>query len=596
LHYAKQEDNSLGTNPITIGMWIGQASSPNHLDDLRKGKYARFSRYLSGDPNNASSSNPFPISYCPWCGCKMVAPGQNNRLISGYERLFDSRGNRDRHIHCINISCCFNHELPISFIDEQLYMTPPTLLFATVDKFAQLRDANTGRMFGCNVDKRRKPDLIIQDELHLISGPLGSLVGMYESMVEEVCTERDNQGNVVRSPKIIASTATTRNTKRLIQQLYVRKVRSFPVSGVRYDDNFFSKALRMEDCKRLYLGLSPTGHSASELEIRSVAAQIVAKERLISKELEATGCDMNDRKQVANYLASNTSPYHLKEDLDDYWTLVLHYNNLKSLGRAHSRIGQEIKSNAESMRKYLHEYPSLSFVSNGFHLRAEEFTSRQESSRIKELLVEAESRTSLTRDDNDRLRVTSRMDVVQATNMISVGIDIERWNTMMMIGQPLTTAEYIQSSSRVGRKRDGLVINLYNPLRLRELSLYENYLPYHEVFYKHVEPLMATTFTEQTVKKLVTNLYLCYMIAVKGYNSNDEVTNADIIVLKDLLRTRAEKTGSSDIFISFLESQVDQVKDDYGDYDFNYNGVKLKFPIMNSLRDIESETYIYYDN
>lgn len=595
LHYAAQGDNSLGTNPITIGMWIGQASSPNHLDDLRKGKYARFSRYLSGDPNNASSSNPFPISYCPWCGCKMVAPGQNNRLISGYERLFDSRGNRDRHIHCINISCCFNHELPISFIDEQLYITPPTLLFATVDKFAQLRDANTGRMFGCNVDKRRKPDLIIQDELHLISGPLGSLVGMYESMVEEVCTERDNQGNVVRSPKIIASTATTRNTKRLIQQLYVRKVRSFPVSGVRYDDNFFSKALRMEDCKRLYLGLSPTGHSASELEIRSVAAQIVAKERLISKELEATGCDMNDRKQVANYLASNTSPYHLKEDLDDYWTLVLYYNNLKSLGRAHSRIGQEIKSNAESMRKYLHEYPSLSFVSNGFHLRAEEFTSRQESSRIKELLVEAESRTSLTRDDNDRLRVTSKMDVVQATNMISVGIDIERWNTMMMIGQPLTTAEYIQSSSRVGRKLDGLVINLFNPLRLRELSLYENYLPYHEAFYKHVEPLMATTFTEQTGKKLATNLYLCYMVAVKGYVRNDDVRPADKDALKALLRDRAKKTGSGNQLISFLEKQIDTVYNDC-DNSFFTQLSNFTYPIMNSLRDIESETYIYYDN
>lgn len=593
LHFAKQEDNSLGTNPITIGMWIGQASSPNHLDDLSKGKYARFSRYLNGIPNNASSSNPFPISYCPWCGCKMVALGFGNRYISGYDRLYDRQ--IDRHIHCINTTCCFNHDLPIRFIDEQLYETPPTLLFATVDKFAQLRDANTGRMFGCNVKDRRKPNLIIQDELHLISGPLGSLVGMYESMVEEVCTERDNLGNVVRRPKIIASTATTRNTKKLIQQLYVRKVRSFPVSGVRYDDNFFSKALRLEDSKRLYLGLSPTGHSASELEIRSIAAQIVAKERLISKELEAMRCDMNDRKQVADYLASNTPPYHLKEGLDDYWTLVLYYNNLKSLGRAHSRIGQEIKSNAESMRKYLDEYPALGFVSNGFHLRAEEFTSRQESSRIKELLVEAESRTSLSRDDNDRLRVTSKMDVVQATNMISVGIDIERWNTMMMIGQPLTTAEYIQSSSRVGRKQDGLVINLYNPLRLRELSLYENYLPYHEVFYKHVEPLMATTFTEQTVKKLVTNLYLCYMIAVKGYKSNDEVTSADINVLKDLLRTRAKKTGSSDMFISFLECQVDQVKDDYGNYKFNYE-VKLTYPIMNSLRDIESETYIYYDN
>ena len=303
---------------------------------------------------------------------------------------------------------------------------------------------------------------------------------------------------------------------------------------------------------------------------------------------------MNDRKQVANYLASNTSPYHLKEDLDDYWTLVLYYNNLKSLGRAHSRIGQEIKSNAESMRKYLHEYPSLSFVSNGFHLRAEEFTSRQESSRIKELLVEAESRTSLTRDDNDRLRVTSKMDVVQATNMISVGIDIERWNTMMMIGQPLTTAEYIQSSSRVGRKLDGLVINLFNPLRLRELSLYENYLPYHEAFYKHVEPLMSTTFTEQTGKKLATNLYLCYMVAVKGYVRNDDVRPADKDALKALLRDRAKKTGSGNQLISFLEKQIDTVYNDC-DNSFFTQLSNFTYPIMNSLRDIESETDIYYD-
>ena len=446
-------DYSLGDTPITIGMWIGKASSPNKYADLGKGKYNRFLRYLNGEPNNSSSANPFPISYCPWCGCKMITPGMNGRFINGYDRLLSKRNGGV--IHCINSACTFLDTLPIMFIDDKLYDTPPTLLFATVDKFAQLKDKKTGELFGYRVENRRKPDLIIQDELHLISGPLGSLVGMYESMIEEVCTEHDKNAQIIRRPKIIASTATTRNTQRLIKQLYARNVRSFPVSGVRYNDNFFSEALPQSESKRLYMGMAPTGHSASELEIRTVAAQIVAKELLIISELKNAGIDLNIITDVTNYLIDINAPCSLRKELDDYWTLVLYYNNLKSLGRAHSRIGQEIRSNAESMRRYLDEYPSLDFICKNFHQRTEEFTSRQESSRIKELLVDAEARTSLVQDNSHRIRVTSNMDIVQATNMISVGIDIARWNTMMIIGQPLTTAEYIQSSSRVGRTVDG---------------------------------------------------------------------------------------------------------------------------------------------
>ena len=602
LNDANYQHYSLGNSPITIGMWIGKASSPNRFEDLNSGRYDKFKGYLIGRLNNVSSINPFPISYCPWCGCKMIAPGINGRFFSGYDRIYDTR-NRGN-IHCINNSCCFFDDLPIMFIDEQLYSTPPTLLFATVDKFAQLKDKETGEMFGCRIQNRRKPDLIIQDELHLISGPLGSLVGMYETMVEEVCTERDALGNIIRKPKVIASTATTRNTQNLIKQLYTRNVRSFPTLGVRYDDNFFSKSLPLEKCKRLYIGISPTGHSAGELEIRAIASQIVAKEKLISEELKSQSVDLNEVASVTSYLMNDQVSKTLLAELDNYWTLVLYYNNLKSLGRAHSRIGQEIKSNAESMRVYLEEYPSLDFICGGFHHRTEEFTSRQESSRIKELLVEAESRTALVQDVHHRMRVTSNMDIVQATNMISVGIDIERWNTMIIVGQPLTTAEYIQSSSRVGRTVDGLVINLYNPLRLRELSLYENYLPYHNAFYKHVEPLMATTFTEQTVNKLATNLYLCYMGAVKGYTRNDEVTKNDLQDLKDILTQRGKKVSNGKYFSSlaqYMIEEIDKVSADFASQpnlsfkQFIQNREDLSHSIMNSLRDIESNTYIYYD-
>ena len=586
---------NLGNFPITIGMWIGQASSPNNFNELGNGKYHEFYRYLTGEINR-DDTNPFPISYCPWCGCKMVAPGAGGRHINGYDNLYG----RDRGpVHCINNNCCYNEILPIMFVDEQLYRTPPTLLFATVDKFARLRDHGTGEMFGCRKE-RRKPDLIIQDELHLISGPLGSLVGMYETMVEEVCTERDIEKNVLRRPKVIASTATTRNTKKLIKQLYTRDVRSFPVSGIKYDDNFFSKAMPLEQRKRMYMGISPTGHSASELEIRAVAAQIVAKEMLIAEELKSARIDLNNVHDVTKFLTNNETGGSMQRELDDYWTLVLYYTNLKSLGRAHSRIGQEIKSNAESMRRYTDEHLVLDFISNNFHQRVEEFTSRKESSRIKELLVEAEARTSIICDKDERMRVTSKMDVVQATNMISVGIDISRWNTMMIVGQPLTTAEYIQSSSRVGRTEDGLVVNLYNPWNTRELSLYENYLPYHQAFYKFVEPLMATSFTEQTVNKLVTNLYLCFMGAIKGYNNGSDVRNEDVAELKKLLNERNEKTAVysySSSFTEYIENEIDKCFTYFQGKELGQtqNLTNLPHPIMNSLRDIEADTYIFYD-
>lgn len=595
LEYLRNEFNirtelgySLGGSPITLGMWIGSAQTPNTIAKLREGKFGNF---LSNLRNGKTTvSNPFPISYCPWCGCRLVA--ETDSRNNGY------RANGT--VKCINPYCTFSNDnvLPVSFVDESLYLKPPTLLFATVDKFAQLTSVDRGRMFGSTTNRRR-PDLIIQDELHLISGPLGSLVGMFEAMVEELCTERDGSGNIVRQPKIIASTATTRNTLKLIKQLYARDVKVFPVSGVRYSNNFFSYVLPLSQSKRLYMGLAPTGHSASELEIHSIAAALVAKEVLITDYLSGKGVNLKDTDEVYDAI---TRDGKLVSELDNYWTLVLYYINLKSLGRTYSRLGQEIRDKALSMRKYLPEYPPLDFILSTFNRRATEFTSRKESSQIKELLIKAESAPEIIKDNNIAIR-NYEMDIVQATNMISVGIDIARWNLMFMVGQPMTTAEYIQSSSRAGRTHHGLVVNIYNSLRARELSFYENYVPYHKAFYKFVEPLTATTFTEATIAKLAYNLYFSYMGAILGHAKPNDVTNSDVMALKDFLIARNVAISNNPAIKELIVNSIDMVHRKLNSPQFAGKTFKqllnddreIDSLVMKSLRDIEQNTFIKYE-
>ena len=198
------------------------------------------------------------------------------------------------------------------------------------------------------------------------------------------------------------------------------------------------------------------------------------------------------------------------------------------------------------------------------------------------------------------------MDIVQATNMISVGIDIARWNVIFMVGQPLTTAEYIQSSSRVGRTTHGLVVNIYNSLRNRELSFYENYVPYHQEFYKFVEPLMATTFTPVTLEKLIYNLFFCYMGAVKCRKKPSDVSATDVYELKALLTNRNNAITGNSTMVTLIEKEIDKI-DNYlkipkkNNNTFvqllsSRNGDKdLRAKVMSSLRDIESNTYIKYE-
>lgn len=497
LEFMRNQRNNpfnLGNVPITIGLWIGDSGKVYLGIHNKWGRFDSQILRLNGSraQERLTRCNPYPVSYCPWCGQKLVtATG------FGYNGGFNRRD-----LQCLNTNCLFNqHQLPIYFVDDDVRRVKPTLLFATVDKFAGLEQSARDLFIN---NQFRSPDLIIQDELHLISGPLGSLVGLFESVVEKVCTKGG------RRPKIIASTATTRNTDALIRSLYNRQANIFPAPGIKYDDNYFSH-IESESLRR-HMGICPQGFFSPVVsEIHIIAQIVLGRILLFRKYLQENGINIFDCRAVSAFIKNQDD--RLIADLDIFWPLVLYYNSLKDLGRTNSRVAEEIRENIRANIHYLILPETLDFVIENMTMRTKEFTSREDSSRIKDLLTGAETPIGLSEDNNGKLHVTGNtaMDIILASNMISVGIDIDRWNIMMMSGQPRSTSEYIQSSSRVGRRHKGLVVNLYSPMRNREFSMFENYTSYHESYYKFVEPLSATPVTLQTIHHPVfINVIRCY--------------------------------------------------------------------------------------
>src|SRR5262249_42022296 len=152
---------------------------------------------------------------CPWCGAEMgpvnLTGGRGRGRRGGVPRVIGyERRNNTVVYACPDRNCEFHGLLPLYVIDEDIYETRPALVIGTVDKFAMLAWKPQARsLFGIAEDGTRAyspPGLIIQDELHLISGPLGSMVGLYEPIIEELCTDRRCQQ--AAKPKIVSSTAT----------------------------------------------------------------------------------------------------------------------------------------------------------------------------------------------------------------------------------------------------------------------------------------------------------------------------------------------------------------------------------------------------
>lgn len=570
----------LKTEPITIGMWVGKASTPN-TKEAAKRIYDNIENESSKKKGNPQEKNTFQIHSCPWCGTKLIS-----KIDDEWDYGFNYSPKKGFSINCLNEKCAFNSRLPIQVVDEELYENPPTLLFGTVDKFAQLAWQDNGyKFFNTHSAELLPPDLIIQDELHLLSGPLGSITGIYENVIELLATKGD------RMPKIIASTATTRNTDKQIAALYGnRKVNIFPPSGVKQSDSFFARE-ETQKSKRRYLGFMPTGKTNVDTQLQLLAHLFVARLEVFLD---------NETKGSAN----------------NYWTLVAYYNSLKDVGRTNNKVGDEVTTFTGALQHRLaaifpNNIDEYKYNYLGIYSRTKELTSRIASEKIKETLGEIEkefSNKSFTEDDKGRKYLNDVVDLVLATNMISVGIDISRLNIMLLNGIPSNTAEYIQASSRVGRDTFGLVLTLCNPMRAREKSYFEHFYSFHQSFYKSVEPLSVTPFTENTIDKMAATIFATY---IRQYhpgelNRNNQAkyfTKDKSKKLLDFIKKRYGKTEGYELF----ENRIKELSNDWFDRIENSSLCKYKdellvrpdekevdelWTTMQSMRDVDTTTFI----
>lgn len=491
----------LGTERITIGMWVGQATTPNSLEEARtvyQDIQKAITQLNAGYVVDAQAKNRFQLAACPWCGCRTISQ------VREYATAFNAQGEA----RCLNHRCAFGRDaepLPVNVVDDVLYAQPPTLLFATVDKFAMLPHKELGYRFFRPAAGARPPELIIQDELHLLNGPLGSISGLFERVVNLLCTAPAKPGQPTRGPKIIASTATTRNTREQVRGLYQREVAVFPPAGISYDDSYF--AFNTAGSKRRHIGLMPTGKTGLDTQLQLTALLLFARSELLRDLRRA----LSEQDQTGALSC-----------LNNYWTLVLYYNSLRDVGKMYNKVGAEVFTQL----RLLHQRFGLAtshydWSYLGLTGRTRELTSRVESGKIKDALNELGYPLSLQTGEGGRLRVEAGIDLVLASNMLSVGIDISRLNVMLMSGQPRNSAEYIQASSRVAREEPGTVFVLLDANRAREKSVFEQFTSFNQSYYKYVEPLSLTPFTEVTFDRMLNSLLVTFVRHYQGLAAHE---------------------------------------------------------------------------
>jgi hypothetical protein len=414
---------------ISLGLWVGDKASPNKVADADK----ILNTLASGV--QPEGSTPVQLLRCPWCGLALD------------HRNYDVVNDTKLEIRCGSATCEFADRLPLYVTDEDVYRVKPSLLIGTVDKFAMMTwRAEVGELLSVDGPNSR-PDLIIQDELHLISGPLGTMVGLYESALDLACTAGGR-------PKVLASTATIRRAENQVRNVFDRKSVQFPPPGLDPTDNYFAvDAAPEQKGTRRYVGVMAPGTSQATLLVRLYSAILQTVKEL----------DADDFVR------------------DDYWTLLGYFNSLRVLGSTYLQVLDDVPDRIEVLAARRDTEP------RAISQEPVELTSRVDQTKIPSAMNQLE--TSYPNHQSP--------DLVLATNMISVGLDIDRLGLMVVAGQPQSTSEYIQSTSRVGRRNPGLVIVALNAQRSRDTSHYESFIPFHRALYREVEATTATPFASR---------------------------------------------------------------------------------------------------
>lgn len=539
---SKTAYNPWGDEPFRIGLWVGSSVSPNWYEGAKEGVEAAKDRLGA-----SQQGNPVQLVTCPWCALPISA--KNADCNDDRRRVL---------LYCADPDglCAFGKKqsddfdegLPVVTVDEEVYRLAPSLVIGTVDKFAQLplngqtallfgrvrsvcerhgfRHPDMAEKVGCksvhpanarkglttahpkDVTALRPPDLIIQDELHLISGALGTMVGLYETVVDHLATWTVD-GKQVRS-KVVASTATVRRADSQVHALFARKTAVFPPPLFDAGDTFFSEQIPVTDDKpgRRYLGVCAHGVRVKQVQIRVAQILLGAAQ---------TEFDKHDGKSKRN-------------PADPYMTLVDYFSSTVELAGMRRMVEDDITRRVRRLsRRGLSNRPTplmlteltsrinssdigkaLASAGNEFdtaldstaahqHVQALAKARRDASSpKEKKAAEEAYAEASGKRSFDGR-----PIDVLLATSMLQVGVDVARLGLMVVTGQPKNSAEYIQASSRVGRDstRPGLVTVIYNWARPRDLAHFETFEHYHETAYAKVEALSVTPFADRALDR-----------------------------------------------------------------------------------------------
>lgn len=550
----------LGGSEISIGMWVGESLTDNRFDGVKT--------------KMAQHDMPVPLTACPWCGQRLDI--ESCELHEENSRL---------EIHCPNEKCLthsWEHGLPLHMIDEQIYAYLPTFVVATVDKFAQVPlQASNHVLFGRTGHGYKKPpELIIQDELHLLSGPLGTIVGLYETAIDKLC--EDEHGHPV---KVVASTATIRNAEAQIRALYGRPHTQFPPQGLDEGDSFFAVTASPEaKPSRRYIGIMGIGSAQAMTFIRLNGALMFA----------------------SRYLQSQSfSP----EIVDHFWTITNYFNTLRELGGAATQVLDEVQSRYEylSKTKFAQIYPLAEDLNNIRYDNAIEITSRLDNREVGKSLQQLER-------SYDPAHPNDACSFVLATNMISVGVDVSRLGLMVVSGQPKTNAEYIQATSRVGRSHPGLVLTIYNPMRSRDKSHYEQFLHYHMALYRYVEATSLTPFSDRArdraLHAVLFTMCRYFIDALHEDKQAGNITKSEVQrqvnAMKQAILERVRRVDASEVEVTSeeLDAIVKEWQAKASDmlcYRNDKHGTRLlakdtdleeSFRMMNSMRNVDGQSGI----
>ena len=604
--YLDKGNPIFGNAPFSVGFYVGGGVTPNRYDEFKD------SNQYPDKQTSAKNKLIKQLISCPYCGKPLNV---DSIYMDDNEESID--------IYCDDANCMFfkyapkPKPIPVYLVDEQIYRKCPTVVIATVDKFARLPwDPSCNSLFGrvnryCpshgyiatgqkhsgyhngtpkisvrKIDPFFPPELIVQDELHLITGPLGTIYGAYEAAIEELCSI-ELEGRII-TPKYVVSTATIRNAESQIRALYGRKdAMQFPANGLDVKDSFFTKEIPIEDSPfRKYIGICASGKSMKTTELRVYAI-------LIQKAFE-----LSENPKYADFI-------------DPYYTLIGYFNSIRELGGTVRLLQDDIKKRIKWIKKH------YGHSKERYYKDSVEITSRMGTNKIAQLLKDLE----VTKEEKDKGN-KEFVDVAIATNMISVGLDIDRLGLMCVFGQPKQSSEYIQTTSRIGRAHPGLVVTIYSPYRPRDLSHYENFKGYHSQIYRFVEGTTATPFSARARDRVLHALFIALArLTIQDLAENEaanKISDIDPALIDSIIAKIAKRVAKvSPKLQPDVVRELQQFVDDWKMlqrvstnklYYFvaettkysrlmNYYGeicTTKEKPTLNSMREVETASALFY--